>query len=333
MILFFTIVFSSALADEMQSMQLLKDINHSFSGSNIHIDLKLVSVEDIEQNATIMSEVDVYLKLLPSYLEQTPIFSKELYQTNEYMSPMIDYVLSYQKMLVVSLIHLKMLMAQNNYDDVSLVLQAHLQNLFSLVEHTNNFVDFVDAIIMYQKIYEVFSERPQYCTVFKDNPVPPFEEFYRINELKKSGFFEMAKEGLLNDKDVEFHDDSKKQILENTWKRMKYYYNQYDECYLKALKSDNSAFEKENCDTFLSEERRINRSFLPMILFFYEDIKAILQLRYVFVDDTIRRSDYAGKTLALLSYTKWYEIAQDYKKILAQYQKLAAECRGFEKTE
>lgn len=332
-ILLFTFIFSSVLADEMQSMQLFKDINHSFSESNIHIDLKSVSVEDIEQNATIMSEVDVYLKLLPSYLEQTPVFTKELYRTNEYIGPERDYVSGYLGMFTVSLIHMKILMAQNNYDDVSLVLQAHLHNASSLMEYTNSFTDYILAIVIYQKIYDLVSDKPQYCTVFKDNPVPSFEEFFRIRKVEKSALFEMYRKSLMENEDVEFQSPIDRQLKEYSWKRMKYYYNQYDACYLNASKSDSPILEIKRCDEYVAEQNKIHSSFLAELDFLYESTKVELQSRFWFNVDITGMGDYIGKALALIPYSKLESIAQEHKKTLAQYQKLVAECKGFEKTE
>ncbi|MBD3842529.1 MAG: hypothetical protein IE909_11725 [Campylobacterales bacterium] len=189
----------------MASVQIdiLYDINTSFSNSRLYDKMvKSLSAHDVENNQTIMSEIEAFMKILPQYLENSPIISDEIYIQNRSDNPQPSVSVSYHKMMIASLLYIKVLDLNHDAALIKKILVAHLKNSHTFITKTDNILDYIIALKNFEMLYS-FEENIKYCSILFNNPPPPLSEFNRVNKIEERSLYLMTEQSLLREEDIE----------------------------------------------------------------------------------------------------------------------------------
>lgn len=310
--------------------KLLYDINASFSNTEYSqlksIDkLMIMDDTDLESNTTLQQALKSYKKLLPSYLENN-LFPESAFEGlgDKHYDLTLQY--HYREFYNTSLLHLKILNQNKQYNFMHKIILTHISNLNQLINNSVTMLDYVSACVLYKKIFYFFDLSNQvFCDTLINNPPPPIDLLYEKIEFEKKHIFIETERTLLNSNDFKELGTGYEQLMSNVVKKFKLYYEKYENKNIKALKSGSKQqfieFKK-----YLAEERENRHSFFSNILFTYEAAKVKLLYRYGYEADTSKMADHMAEILALVAYPTFISVLDEHSSLIQEHQKYVSKC-------
>lgn len=312
---------------------ILSDINATYTKSKFNqfkpAQLSMITIKDLENNATLKQGLAAYAKLLPEYLGQTPIFIPAVFDANDvFQTNQIFLKYDFKTFMNASILHLRLLRHRKDMKLFYSVVDANLKNLNDLANRSNSTIDYIYIITFYKAVFKEVEELGQdheICHILNDNPPIMTEIFFNMLANEKAKSIALTEQTFLESCDSG-DQESYEQFMSMTFDRFKYYYNLYDKKHIQALRSG-SKIEMKEFRAYIKQEKESIKSFSTRAFLIYEGLKAKSQNLVGLKADYTAIADQVGKNLALVAIPRSVPILEMHKNVVKQYKGLLVDCR------
>lgn len=317
--LFTLFIITLALkASSVSPQELISNINTIFSNKIYNsIDPFSFSFKENKNNLSSQKIKEDLKKILPSYLETKPLFTR----------PLLTHFKEQNKTLVGVSIFIKLSFSYANYlqhhnqEKLALqIIEQNLINLQDLMTNAPNMLDYLIALAIYSKIFDNYIPSSyKIVTLFQKYPPPSASLYFQKLEAEKKELFKRLDS--LSHINQDIIDTSQKEAYEKLMKKIKASAKSHLEKYFSQMRLAASSkkeqikfknyLKKENEELFTTSTQikmALHSAFAKLFYFF---------VGYNYEFDYIAK--YIGKMLALISLPRLEHFYQEHLKMLQKY--------------
>lgn len=318
------LLYTTAFAYSTQDF--LYDINATYSDKfyeNILSEEQTTTLIDFENNSAQKKIKEDFEKLLPKYLESDNLFTnKELSKLQE-----TKYIISqshFKDFLTVSTLYLNLLNYEKKRQQSNVLLEKNLINLRSLMQNSNDMINYILSIILYKKLYaDIKCDSKKTYGLFKKFPPPDKSIFFKKFEYEKQEIISLLDINLNHIDTVDKKDYNEveyKKLMTQVSLAAKKYVNKYYNEMAVVIKLESND-EMKRFYKYIEKEENEHLSYWNLPKMILSSLKArVYNILFGGNEDYGYFAYYIGKTLAFVSLPKLDTIYLDHIEMIEQYE-------------
>ena len=305
--------------------ELLKDINITYSKENyqnIFKNLNELTISSFESNSTQKMIKEDFEELLPNYLNNEDIFSqvnlKQLKKDNIYKH-------KWREFISASLVYMKYLESQEEFEREERIMKRNLINFNSLMVNSQELVDYIIALILYEKtyFYEGLNNTKIISITKEYPPVDPSIYFDKLHTERDNLLYLIDHMNDIDEKEMNDYETSDyKRLMTRVKSSAKKHINNNFKKMEIATKNDSPNTLKDYYEDLKKEEKKHMDFWSKIKLFFYTMMAKVFQIFFGYNMFHDYMGDYIGKTVALVSIPKYNNLYIKHIEVRNQYNAL-----------